>query len=79
MLRAWPRLVPVPRIEGRLAATSLIFGELDRVPNPTQHLDRVNRHFRQQLIHETGHEKRYFLHALSPVALRQPAKIVPSG
>jgi len=56
MLCTWSRLVPVPRVESRLAATSLIFGELDRVPNPAQHLDRVDRHLRQQLVHEARDE-----------------------
>src|SRR5579863_6012214 len=61
MLRAWPRLIPVSGIESRLAATGLIFGEIDGVANPAQHLDRVHRHFRQQLVHEARDEERYFL------------------
>ncbi len=51
-----PRLVPISGVEGRLAATSLIFRELYGVPNPAQHLDRIHRDLRQQLIHEARHE-----------------------
>src|SRR5208282_2394135 len=84
MLRTRPRFVPISSVKGRLAATSLIFGKLDFVSNPAQHLDRVNCNLRQQLVHEAWHEERYFLlHAFSQI-LRSPALLkmqrrMPSG
>jgi hypothetical protein len=60
MLGARARFAPVSRVEGRLAATGLIFGEVNFAPNPAQHLDGINGDLRQQLVHEARNEQRHF-------------------
>jgi hypothetical protein len=56
MLGARTRLAPVSRIEGGLAAASLIFGELDVAANSPQHLNGVDRDLGQQLVHKARHK-----------------------
>jgi hypothetical protein len=44
--RAWPGLIPIPRIESRLATTGLVFGKLDFIAQPSEDFYSIDRYLR---------------------------------
>src|ERR1039458_8580300 len=57
MLGARERGLPMPGVEARLAATSLILRENDFAANAPQHRQSGNRRLRHHLIHEARDEE----------------------
>jgi hypothetical protein len=59
MLRDWPRIIPISRVEGGLAAAGLIRGELDFAPNLPKHAHRVETNLGIELVHKARNEQRH--------------------